>query len=867
MKPRIDRFLHLPLDHPQAEIFKAELRRPNPALANAKNLGFSTYGISPYITEYTESLQTGTLILPRSYVNSLNEPYDDHTVPGLRVHFGAPIKLRPYQVEPADTITKALLEKKHGILQSPPGSGKTVIGLEVARRIGRKVGVLVHTSFLMNQWAERAQEFLPGAKVGFVQGDQCDYDADIVIMMLQSLNARTYPKELYERIGLLVSDEVHRTAAETFKQAVVQFPAQYRLGLTATPYRLDELEWIFFGHLGKIEARAAIERANPKVYVVPSNLRVANMGPLMLNGRQNLSKVINHVADSAARSRQVVSLVTDAAAKKRRVIVFSDRRQHLVDMAEMFKEQCARKGVRATFGFFVGGMTEKDRAIASERQVIFSTYQFACLDLQQEMIDFVSGRRSTLQSVISDDLPIYVTDVESGLACVSCSPDRRTTGRKESLVVKTPVGELRCSPDHRLLTERGWLVASDLSVGDSLARPDRLDFGPVVDTDLTDDDCYLLGALIGDGSLSQVASGSMNFVNADPDIVEAVNRGLIARGLSLVPKGATGYKYRIKGGGRQGTGVKTWLRQVVEEFGLAVTARDKHIPSQLMLGAECGLAHAVAGLFDTDGSISSRRGEISFSSVSTRLATQVQGALWRLGIHSSCKQDTAGMYLVRVFHSDADRFASTIPLRSRRKRGLLRNFVDTRGYRGGPVGSYPVSATMRFKQALKDGGVAHEAVFDHLRSVGMGVAWLRQGYRRVRREVFEEAVRWSGVGGEILEDFQAFRWVKVESVEPAGVVEMGDLYVPGINNYLAGGVVVHNSEGLDIADLDTCVLATPKSDIIQTVGRIQRVVPGKKDPIVIDVVDFSIGLCQGLYRKRQQQYQAQSWEVKMLQSA
>lgn len=45
------------------------------------------------------------------------------------------------------------------------------------------------------------------------------------------------------------------------------------------------------------------------------------------------------------------------------------------------------------------------------------------------------------------------------------------------------------------------------------------------------------------------------------------------------------------------------------------------------------------------------------------------------------------------------------------------------------------------------------------------------------------------------------------------------------------------SEGVDIPSLDTCVFATPRSDIIQCCGRILRYCPGKQVPYIIDFVD------------------------------
>ena len=45
-------------------------------------------------------------------------------------------------------------------------------------------------------------------------------------------------------------------------------------------------------------------------------------------------------------------------------------------------------------------------------------------------------------------------------------------------------------------------------------------------------------------------------------------------------------------------------------------------------------------------------------------------------------------------------------------------------------------------------------------------------------------------------------------------------------------------EGLDVPELDTILLATPVSDVIQPIGRIMRELPDKKTPMVIDIWDM-----------------------------
>lgn len=68
-------------------------------------------------------------------------------------------------------------------------------------------------------------------------------------------------------------------------------------------------------------------------------------------------------------------------------------------------------------------------------------------------------------------------------------------------------------------------------------------------------------------------------------------------------------------------------------------------------------------------------------------------------------------------------------------------------------------------------------------------------------------------------------------------------------------------EGLDIPSLDTVILATPKSDIVQSIGRIMRETKGKKNnPRIYDVVDqWSVFFA--MYNKRLRVYRQGGFNI------
>lgn len=233
----------------------------------------------------------------------------------------------------------------------------TAMGLEVARRLGRTTLVVVHKEFLLNQWEARIAKFLPGAKVGRIQGKKCDFKGkDIVLAMVHSLaldSGEKYPQELYDYFGTILVDELHRISAFTWSGVPAKFKAKYRIGLTATPRRKDGTEKVFFWGIGPIAYEALAKMPTPRVKQIEYPLEL----PKWMLGRQvNDGQLFTVLAEDAGRNRRIVEelLLIVNGKNRRKVLVISERLEHLRQIKDDLTRACTAQGKTVTMSMYVG---------------------------------------------------------------------------------------------------------------------------------------------------------------------------------------------------------------------------------------------------------------------------------------------------------------------------------------------------------------------------------------------------------------------------------------------------------------------------------------------------------------------------------
>ncbi len=80
-------------------------------------------------------------------------------------------------------------EKDFGVIVSPPGTGKTIIGLEIIAEKRQPALIIVHRKQLFDQWIDRIQNFLkiPKKEIGQIGNQKHKIGKSITVAMIQTL--------------------------------------------------------------------------------------------------------------------------------------------------------------------------------------------------------------------------------------------------------------------------------------------------------------------------------------------------------------------------------------------------------------------------------------------------------------------------------------------------------------------------------------------------------------------------------------------------------------------------------------------------------------------------------------------------------
>lgn len=324
----------------------------NPEYQQAVMAGRNTWDIEEFIYNFSTT-PDGGLFIPRGVRKQLIDELNDEKIkfelvdrrilfPYVEVNIDT-IKYRSYQFDSVMSLVKV----PEGILVSPAGSGKTVVGLSLIPVTGQKTLWITHTGPLAKQAMRRAKEFIPDiGEIGHIGAGKWSQGDMLTVAMVQTL-VRNLEKvvKMKNDFGLVVIDEAHHTPATTFTRVVNQFSPFFMYGLTATPYRRDKLEVLMFQTIGQEKTIISVEDVGSQM-TIPKILVKRVYHQFSPHANLDIQKILKYyIVENKERNRLIISDVMSEAEKGHHCLVISDRKNHCEQLYKTIKMKWPKTGI------------------------------------------------------------------------------------------------------------------------------------------------------------------------------------------------------------------------------------------------------------------------------------------------------------------------------------------------------------------------------------------------------------------------------------------------------------------------------------------------------------------------------------------
>jgi superfamily II DNA or RNA helicase len=350
------------------ELLTQRLKFPNPKYLENARMGRWNRGVPKELRFYYR-LRGGGLVIPRGFIRQLITTCRrldiDYTVEDRRrslppVDFAFSGQLRPFQ----QRAVQHMLRKEFGTLNSPTGSGKTVMALYILGQRKQPALIVVHTADLARQWSERIETFLniPVKEIGRIGGGKKKIGEKITVALVQSLYKCA--EAVAPQVGHLIVDECHRTPSRTFTDAVTEFDARYMLGLSATPWRRDNLSKLIFWHLGDVHHQVEKNDLIRTGQVLPADIifRETEFKPYY-DPVQEYSKMLSELTLDDDRNRLIAAdIAAEAGSHPGICLVLTDRKKHCESLGALL-----RYGFSLPFDILTGDLNAGQRQSVMDR--------------------------------------------------------------------------------------------------------------------------------------------------------------------------------------------------------------------------------------------------------------------------------------------------------------------------------------------------------------------------------------------------------------------------------------------------------------------------------------------------------------------
>ena len=307
-----------------------------------------------------------------------------------------------------DPITNRLKPWASSIISIRTGGGKTVLGLFWACFIGYRTVIFCHNSSLFDQWIERIEEYVDGARIGWIRGDKVKISGcNIVIAMIQTVmtGKKDYGKIL-SGFNFAIYDECHHLGAKVFSSVMRQFQPAYSLGLSATVDRDDKLDKVFKWYLGPVgymmegslDYDVGIQVYKFGIHDSPKFKPLINR----FTKKPNITPMSVNLTQIDQRNAMIVQVIqkTFEQGPNRQMVLISHFVDHLEKLFELLNPLFPGQ-----IGLYTGPILKKlkpeQKTELEQKKIILATYKIMCEGIDIKTLDtifIVTPMKKVLQS-------------------------------------------------------------------------------------------------------------------------------------------------------------------------------------------------------------------------------------------------------------------------------------------------------------------------------------------------------------------------------------------------------------------------------------------------------------------------------------
>jgi replicative DNA helicase len=463
-------------------------------------------------------------------------------------------------------------------------------------------------------------------------------------------------------------------------------------------------------------------------------------------------------------------------------------------------------------------IAQLSRAVESrhdKRPLLSDLRDSGCLPASARISRADNGGEVTLGELVLSQQTPYVWSVDDRHRLVPAKLIKAfPTGIKPVYRMKLASGlSIDATANHPFLTIEGWARLDSLSPDGFVAVPRILPSPIEQGPGWKDDELVLLAHLLGDGS---IGPNGVKYATADPankKAVEEASKTLFGIEALTKTNGNT-YQVWLPSPYRLTHGKKHPVREWLEPHGLwGARSWNKFVPEEVFGLEDQKLALFLRHLWATDGSITiSRNGHgqtvsTYYSSTSRRLVLDVKRMLLRFGIRSAFGKTTKkrgggvgsyrASYNLRIQGAeDQRRFLSLVGCYGERGEKIAPALEILSVLKANPnVDLVPWEVLPKVAAAMAEKGVNGRELAEALGETYNGGYLLGTPERR-RRFSRTRLARMAGVleSEELANIAQSdLFWDRIVEITPLGEQPTFDVTVEGTHNFIADGVVVHNS--------------------------------------------------------------------------